>query len=204
VDGWEAPALTSLSSAPIPWSEAELYSYLRTGFSRFHGTAAGPMAPVVQELSHLPDADIRAMATYLASFTSPATADPAATAATLNARAEATLRPLDTLGGKLYEGACAACHSESGPTLFGVRPSLALNTNVHAARPDNLIRVILDGIPSPAARDLGDMPAFRDSLDDGQVAALARYIRSTFAPDAPAWEGLEANVARLRGMKGTH
>ncbi|MBA4791671.1 MAG: molybdopterin-dependent oxidoreductase [Rhizobiales bacterium] len=204
VDGWEAPPLTALSSAPIPWSEDELYAYLRTGFSRFHGTAAGPMAPVVQELSHLPDADIRAMATYLASFTGPATADPAATAATLNARAEATLRPLDTLGGKLYEGACAACHSQDGPTLFGVRPSLALNTNVHAARPDNLIRVILDGIPSPAARDLGDMPAFRDSLDDGQVAALARYIRSTFAPDAPAWEGLEATVARLRGMKGTH
>ncbi|WP_035713188.1 molybdopterin cofactor-binding domain-containing protein [Azorhizobium doebereinerae] len=204
VDGWEAPALTALSKAPIPWTEAELYSYLRTGFSPHHGTAAGPMAPVVQELAHLPDADIRAMAVYLASFSGPAPADPETKAATLQAQATAALRPLDTLGGKLYEGACAACHSESGPTLFGVRPALALNTNVHAARPDNLVRVILDGIPSPAARDLGDMPAFRDSLDDGQVAALVRYIRAKFAPDAPAWESVESTVARLRSAPGTH
>ncbi|OYX82578.1 MAG: hypothetical protein B7Y84_19455, partial [Azorhizobium sp. 32-67-21] len=67
-----------------------------------------------------------------------------------------------------------------------------------------LIRVILEGIPSPAARDLGDMPAFRDSLDDGQVAALVRYIRAKFAPDAPAWHGLEADVARLRAAPGGH
>ncbi|MFG1394346.1 molybdopterin cofactor-binding domain-containing protein [Xanthobacter agilis] len=204
VDGWEAPALNTLSMAPIPWTEEELFSYLRTGFSRFHGTAAGPMAPVVEELSALPDADIRAMATYLASFAPPAQAEPAVRAATLQAAATTALRPLDSLGGKLYEGACAACHADDGPTLFGVRPALALNTNVHAARPDNLIRVILDGIPNPAARDLGDMPAFRDSLDDGQVAALVRYLRGTFAPQAPAWSGVEAAVARLRATPGTH
>ena len=67
-EGWEAPALTSLSQAPIPWSEDELFAYLRTGESRFHGVAAGPMAPVVKELAALPDQDIRAMAVYLASF----------------------------------------------------------------------------------------------------------------------------------------
>ena len=67
-EGWEAPALTSLSHAPIPWNEDELFAYLRTGTSRFHGVAAGPMTPVVQELKALPDEDIRAMAVYLASF----------------------------------------------------------------------------------------------------------------------------------------
>ena len=204
VDGWEAPALTALSKAPIPWTEEELFSYLRTGFSRFHGTAAGPMAPVVEELAALPDADIRAMATYLASFSGPAHADPLAHAATLQAEATASLRPLDSLGGRLYEGACAACHAESGPTLFGVRPALALNTNVHAARPDNLIRVILDGIPKPAARDLGDMPGFRDSFDDGQVAALVRYLRAKFAPNAPAWSGVDEAVALARANPGSH
>ncbi len=67
-EGWEAPPLTSLSHAPIPWNEDELFAYLRTGMSRFHGVAAGPMAPVVKELGALPDSDIKAMATYLASF----------------------------------------------------------------------------------------------------------------------------------------
>ncbi|MFG1479236.1 molybdopterin cofactor-binding domain-containing protein [Xanthobacter sp. V4C-4] len=204
VDGWEAPALTALSKAPIAWTEDELFAYLRTGFSRFHGTAAGPMAPVVRELSALPDADIRAMATYLASFAPPAPDAPEARAATLQARARAALRPLDTMGGRLYEGACAACHGDDGPTLLGARPALALNTNVHAGRPDNLIRIILEGIPTPAARDLGDMPAFRDSLSDEQVAALTRYIRATFAPDAPAWGDIEATVARLRASPSPH
>ena len=45
-----------------------MYAYLRTGESRLHGVAAGPMAPVVKELAALPDSDIRAMAVYLASF----------------------------------------------------------------------------------------------------------------------------------------
>src|ERR1700753_116463 len=67
-EGWEAPPLTSLSHAPIPWSEDELFAYLRSGESRFHGVAAGPMAPVVKELAALPDQDIRAIATYLGSF----------------------------------------------------------------------------------------------------------------------------------------
>ena len=197
-DGWEAPALTELSKAPIPWTEDELFTYLRTGFSRFHGTAAGPMAPVVHTLAEAPDADVRAMAVYLASLSGPAIADPVAAAATLEAKAEASLRPMDTVGARLFAGACAACHAPEGPTLFGARPALALNTNVHAARPDNLIRVILEGIPKPAAPELGDMPAFRDSLNDAQVADLVRYMRAKFAPDAPAWEGLEGTVARLR------
>ncbi|OYX27252.1 MAG: hypothetical protein B7Z10_00870 [Rhodobacterales bacterium 32-66-7] len=208
VDGWEAPALTALSAAPIPWSEDELYSYLRTGFSRFHGTAAGPMGPVVQELAVLPDADVRAMAVYLASLTPPPAADAAAKAADLAAQLEAkaaqALMPLDSMGSRLFQGACAACHSSDGPTLLGARPALALNTNVHAARPDNLIRVILDGIPSPAARDLGDMPGFRDSFDDRQVAALVRTIRSKFAPEASDWADLEATVARIRATPGSH
>ena len=75
-EGWEAPPLTSLSHAPIPWNEDELFAYLRTGESRFHGVAAGPMAPVVKELAALPDEDIRAMAVYLASFNETAIGKP--------------------------------------------------------------------------------------------------------------------------------
>ena len=34
-EGWEAPPLTSLSQAPIPWSEDELFTYLRYGLLPF-------------------------------------------------------------------------------------------------------------------------------------------------------------------------
>ncbi|MBF2967750.1 c-type cytochrome, partial [Pseudomonas aeruginosa] len=95
---------------------------------------------------------------------------------------------------RLFAGACLACHHDGdGPRFFGVRPSLALNSNVHADSPDNLLRIILDGIHSPATGDLGYMPGFRHSLDDRQVAALANYLRERFA-GKPAWPDLAAKA----------
>ena len=103
-----------------------------------------------------------------------------------------------SVGARLYQGACAVCHEVGGAPLFGSRPSLALNSNLHSAVPDNLIQVILHGIAKPAATDLGYMPAFKDSLTDGQVAELAAYLRRQFAPDKPAWTGIQAAVGRIR------
>ena len=69
--GWETPGLTGQSHAPLPWTEAEYYDYLRTGYSAHHGPAAGPMASVVTQLQGVGDADLRAMAVYLASLSHP-------------------------------------------------------------------------------------------------------------------------------------
>lgn len=196
-EGWEAPSLTSLSRAPIPWSEDELFAYLRSGESRFHGVAAGPMAPVVKELGALPDQDIRAMAVYLASFNETAV-DQHALAAKLEAATGTSTSAAASVGARLYQGACAVCHEVGGAPLFGSRPSLALNSNLHSAHPDNLIQVILHGIQTPASPDLGYMPAFKDSMTDGQVAELASYLRRQFAPDKPAWADVHASVGRIR------
>ncbi len=56
--------------------------------------------------------------------------------------------------------------------------------------PDNLIQVILHGIAAPVSSDLGYMPAFKDSMTDGQMAELVSYLRRQFAPDKPAWTGV--------------
>ena len=53
----------------MPWTADALYNYLRRGHAKHHGIAGGPMAEVVRELAQVPDADLRAMADYLASFT---------------------------------------------------------------------------------------------------------------------------------------
>jgi nicotinate dehydrogenase subunit B len=199
-DGWEAPPLTSLSHAPIPWNEDELFAYLRTGYSRFHGVAAGPMTPVVQELAALPDEDIRAMAVYLASFNEAAIGKPdqEALAARLEQTASERIVATSPIGQRFYEGACAVCHAVGGPPLFGSRPSLALNSNVHAATPDNLIQVILHGITAPVSSDLGYMPAFGDSMSDDQLTELMAYLRQQFAPEKPAWSGLRSAIMRIR------
>ncbi|MGJ5082595.1 molybdopterin cofactor-binding domain-containing protein [Bradyrhizobium sp. HKCCYLS3013] len=197
-EGWEAPALTALSTAPIPWTEDEFYTYLRSGQSRLHGVAAGPMAPIVKDLATLPDADIRAMAVYLASFQtpSPEAAKLEATAAELEARTRVTSAA--SPAARLYLGACAVCHEIGGLPLFGSRPSLALNSNLHSATPDNLIQVILHGIMKPASSDLGYMPAFKDHLSDVQLAELVSYLRQQFAPDKPAWTDVDAVIGRIR------
>ena len=199
-EGWEAPPLTSLSHAPIPWSEDELYAYLRTGESRFHGVAAGPMAPVVKELAVLPEQDIRAMAVYLASFNENAIDQPAQQALAMQLEVSTGTRTVaaSSAGARLYQGACAMCHEVGGAPLFGSRPSLALNSNLHSATPDNLIQVVLHGISAPASGDLGYMPAFKDSMSDGQIAGLVSFLRQQFAPGKPAWTGLEAAVGRAR------
>jgi len=202
VDGWEAPALTALSRAPVPWSEEDLFRYLRFGHSAAHGSANGPMAPVVQQLAQLPEADVRAIAVYLASFNPVPEPQHAATATALVAQSRADGALAASLGGaaqRLFTTACGACHHDGeGPQLLGQNPPLALNTKLHSDRPDNLLRVILDGVREPASSELGFMPAYRDAIDDAQLAQLAAYLRARFAPDKPAWRDLEAASARLR------
>ena len=108
-------------------------------------------------------------------------------------------------GQRVFEGACQACHADgAGPTLFGVSPSLANNSNVHSALPDNLLNVIMQGIPVPATADLGYMPAFKESLSNRQLSELAAYLRQRFASTEPAWQELEQRVAHLRANPGTH
>ena len=197
VDGWEAPALTALSRAPVPWTETALFGYLRRGHSAQHGSASGPMAPVVTQLGELPEADVRAMATYLASFNPPRADTPGAAALV----AQSHSREAESTGPaqRMFTTACGACHHDgSGPQLLGQNIPLALSTKLHSERPDNLLRVILGGIREPATAEIGFMPAFRDNLDDTQVAQLAAYMRQRFAPGQPPWPDLAAASARVR------
>jgi len=200
VDGWEAQPLTALSHTPVPWTEDEFFRYLRDGHTLQHGSVAGPMAAVVRDLQAVPDADVRAMANYLASFNNGDTAAASAEAALAASRAQAAtlLGPAQ----RLFSGACGACHHDGdGPQTLGRNLPLALNSNLHSARPDNLLRAVLDGIPTPGhpgLPDLAPMPAFRDALNDRQIAELAGYMRQRFAPRQAPWQDLEATVARLR------
>jgi nicotinate dehydrogenase subunit B len=201
VDGWDAPPLTQLNAAPIAWSEAELFSYLRTGASRFHGVAAGPMQPVVANLAQLPEADVQAMAHYLASFSTQVPLDAQEELAQiLEARAAASAERAHEAGALLFEGACASCHEPQFGLLAAARPSLTLNTNLHGANPNNVIRAVLDGVNIPAMGHQGAMPSFRSSFDDRQVADLLAYLRARFASDQTPWVAVADAAARLRRM----
>ncbi len=194
-EGWDAPALTRVSSAPIPWSEADFYAYLRTGTSAHHGTASGPMAPMIEELKQLPDDDIRAMASYLGSLNDALPTAEATTSAQRIITSTAT-----SMGGataRLYEGACAVCHQPGGAPLANRGPALGLSSKLHAASPANFLRLLLEG----GGHASGSMPGFAASLDDRQIVDLTRYVRSRFAPGQPEWNGVDAALKSIRAAR---
>ena len=204
VKGWEASSLMARHPGPVPWTEQAFYDYLRQGHSPQHGAVGGPMAEVVRNLQDVPESDVRAMAHYLASFGTGATAQQAEQAAqTAIAQGAQAAPALLGPAQRMFEQACAACHhDDAGPRLLGVNVPLALNSNLHSDRPDNLLRTILEGVQDPATRAIGFMPAFNQAFDDRQLAELAGYLRARFAPQRPAWTDLPAAVARVRAASG--
>ncbi len=199
VRGWEAPALTASSTAPVAWTEEAFYDYLRNGRSRQHGAALGPMRAVVRNLGEVPDADIRAMAHYLASLNAPVAPQALDTAvAAAQERAHGYSGARHEAGGRIYAGACAVCHDAVPGGFMAVASSLALVSSLHSGRPDNAVRVILEGVDPHALDDPTAMPAFANSLDDRQLADLLAYLRDRFASDKPPWEDLMGAAGRAR------
>jgi mono/diheme cytochrome c family protein len=193
IEGWEAPALTTLLSAPEPWTHDQLAAYLRTSFADQHGAAAGPMRAVTQSLTNASDVDVDAMATYLLSLQKPAEASPKA----MQQTAQVNINNIRD-GATLFSAACASCHAANAPmTTLGSRPSLALGTAVNAHDPRNALRMILDGIPTDRNMRAAFMPGFADTFTNAQITDLAAYLRSNFSSQ-PAWTLDEADVERLR------
>jgi mono/diheme cytochrome c family protein len=201
IDSWIAPALTAANPSPVPWNWDELFAYLRTGVSRWHGTAAGPMAPVVHDgLSKLPDADIQAIAIYFADIGGAAArsgeAEPAIQKA-LQTDHMSEQQRFDPAS-RLYTAACASYHynGTSGPSAL--RPELALNSALYLDEPTNLLQVILHGINAADGAPGVVMPAFT-GFSNADVAGIASYLRAT-RTNRPAWTDLENKVAVIRAQ----
>jgi mono/diheme cytochrome c family protein len=203
IDNWVAPPLTATNPAPAPWTREELYDYLRTGTSKLHGTAAGPMFPVVQGLGALPDSDIRAIATYFADIDKAADRLPSVSAAVSQAMSDASAKTGEQVDPdtRLYTAACASCHYNAGSAPLAARPDLALNSAVHLPDPSNLIQVILHGISAEEGMPGVVMPAFGGALSDADVARIAAYLRRT-RTSLPPWPDLVTKVAAIRRQNG--
>ncbi len=193
-EGWRAPPLDASNPAARRWTVDALETYLSTGLSPDHSAAGGPMKAVVESLSQVPRAEVRAIATYIAATMGNAAAPP---------RAE---RPIDEparaardfpQGAVLFAGACAGCHGGGAPMLGQGRPALGLATNLRDPDPTSAIQAVLRGIEPPVARRGPLMPAFADGLTDAQIAAALSYARARFT-DQPAWRGLGRTVAKAR------
>jgi mono/diheme cytochrome c family protein len=197
IDGWIAPALTSANTSAMPWTTPELAAYLGTGVSSYHGTAAGPMSPVVHDgLAKLSPDDQRAVTTYIASLGGGDGRAAAAAPALARAMAPDTSARATDPDARLFTAACASCHYNSGPEPNPLRPDLALNSAVTMDDPTNLIRVMLYGVAAKEGAPGVVMPGF-NHFSDADIARVAAYIRRT-RTDRPAWVELGAKVATVR------
>ncbi len=170
IDGWFALNLTEkLKTGLGDWSVDQIAAYLKTGAAKGKSTTLGPMAEVVHNsLQYLTDADLKAMAEYLKSL------PPSSALRTGYAEAD----PTRQAGAKLYVDNCMACHQSKGRGIPGVFPPLAGNGVIVAPSPNDIIKVVLAGIP--ARNGYIAMPPFAARLTDQQIADIANYVRTSW------------------------
>ena len=198
IDGWIAPSLTSTSKSPLPWRAQDFYAYLSTGNSLYHGSTAGPMAPVVHDgLSALSDSDLQALSVYFGDIAGNVQQNPANSPVletAINKQADIPDSRIDE-GARLYKASCQSCHY-SGKELAPGRLLLSLDSSTHLAEPTNLINVIMDGFRNDQGIEGVVMPGFREALSDKDITAIAAYLRAT-AGEKP-WPKLESKVGEIR------
>lgn len=98
--------------------------------------------------------------------------------------------PAAVLDGKaIFAAKCSACHQVTGAG-GGPYPPLAKNPDVVAADTSNLIATILNGRSGPITvlgkSYSGTMPTWRGQLSNGEIAAVATYVRSAWGNSAAA------------------
>jgi mono/diheme cytochrome c family protein len=92
-------------------------------------------------------------------------------------------------GEEIYEKNCSDCHRSNGEGLPVKFPALKGNAFVTGA-PQQVIGLILNGRKG----NLGQMPAWKELLNDGEIAATISYIRN-------AW-GNKASVVKAADVAG--
>jgi mono/diheme cytochrome c family protein len=211
-EGWHAPGLLAASPAPVEWTAEALFRYLRNGFDAEHGLAAGPMAPVVDGLATVPEADVRAIVTYLTSLAGGKRSAPAKDVVAAaqqrefdavgrhapDRATEAGARTAETedAGEVIFAGACATCHF-AGAGAPATRPvPLALTTSVNASTPQNMLRVVVEGLHPAPGESGAIMPGFGNALTHAQIVAVVEYVRARFS-DRPRWTEVNATLHKI-------
>jgi mono/diheme cytochrome c family protein len=109
--------------------------------------------------------------------------------------------PNDPDGRILFSTYCAICHQSAGQGTDALGfPPLAGSDWVKANDPSRLIRIVLHGVQGPivvSGREFNSsMPPWKDSLDDGEIAAILTFIRSSWGNSAPPVTAAEVKSVR--------
>jgi mono/diheme cytochrome c family protein len=191
LQGWFAPNITNDARRGLGgWSVDEIATYLKTRHNST-SSATGLMSEMVSDsTSHMTDADLKAVATYLKDQPSQ------------NENQSASDKPDQTVmkvGTAIYADECAGCHTMNGKGASGLFPSLDGSPVVQQTDPTTLLHVVLRGARSAATDEAptsAAMPQFDWILNDAQVAAVLTYIRNAWGNAAGPVNADEVAKAR--------
>jgi mono/diheme cytochrome c family protein len=183
LQGWFAPDITNDARRGVGgWSSDEIVVYLNTGHNST-SAATGLMSEVVNlSTSHMTDADLRAIATYLKD-------QPGRTQDENQSASGRSDQTIMKIGGAIYADECSGCHSPNGKGTAGLFPSLNGSPVVQQTDPTTLLHIVLRGtrsVGTDGAPTAPAMPQFAWLLKDEDVAAVLTYIRNSWGNAAPA------------------
>ena len=204
--GWYAPYITPDANSGIGnWSAQDLVRYMSGQPVPGKGSAAGPMVEAIDHsLRHLTPADLQAIAVYIKSVPAvvhagarqPADSYGSQIDALATIRGVALPKEHDAMTGpQLYDAYCAACHqAQAQGSDDGSLPSLFHNASLGHADSNNLVQVMLHGVPRYGVDSV--MPGFAQELSDTQITTLGNYVLASYGN--PQAQVSEPQVARLR------
>jgi len=96
-------------------------------------------------------------------------------------------------GQEVFEANCAQCHRTNGEGLPATFPALNKNPFV-LGEPLPVIATVLNGRKG----NLGQMPSWKDKLDNQQIAAVVTYIRQAWSNRAAAATPAMVAAARTK------
>ena len=191
VRDWFAVDLSATKQGLGAWTTEHIVDYLGKGYSARAGSF-GPMNSVIANSTRrLRREDLRAIAVYLRSVRGADYAGEAVDAESARA------------GQPHYEEHCRECHGDSGRGGIFDGPPLAGSAVVQGESASSLVNIILHGSDRPDA--IGSpawetMPAYAETFDDAELAALANYLRASWgnraspvAPETVARQRRSAN-----------
>ncbi len=200
VGGFYAPAINEDPTSTVPWTEADLYPFLRTGASPLHGIAAGEMSEVIHMgLRALPDEDLQALAVYYGDIAGGNEGDYTVPSLLRREGDGGDLTAQETRGGQVFAAYCVSCHFTPENAPQARRPALSVNSAVVGPDASNFIHVVLNGVSVEEGNPDTAMPAFRRVMTDQDVADVAAYLRARYAESREGdWGDVAAESADIR------
>ena len=175
---WYAPSLLGDKIDGLgSFTDDDLVAYFQKGYSTRMGTVAGPMAEMVDiSSSKLPLSDLRDITAYLRTLPNDLSA--------YRPRQRPSRSGPMVAGAQVYLTHCAMCHQVDGKGIPNVIPALDGNGMVTAYGPQDVLRVIYEGLP--ARGPWAVMPGVGSAMTDQEVVDVANYVRQSWGNGAPA------------------